>query len=42
MVLKSFKFSMENVLKKYGKFFLKMCGNPVGRMYSSSLEVKVV
>jgi len=23
-----FSFSIENVLKKYGKCFLKMCGNP--------------
>jgi len=23
-----FKFSIEKVLKKYGKWFLKMCGNP--------------
>jgi len=26
--MKVFKFSNEKVLKKYGKWFLKMCGNP--------------
>jgi len=27
-VIKLFKFSIEKVLKKYGKIFLKMYGNP--------------
>jgi len=27
-----FKFSIEKVLKKYGKWFLKMCGNPAERI----------
>jgi len=26
-VIQNFSFSAENVLKKYGKWFLKMCGN---------------
>jgi len=28
MVLNFFRFSFEEVLKKYGKWCLKMCGNP--------------
>jgi len=27
--IETFQFGIENVLKKYGKWFLKMCGNPV-------------
>jgi len=27
--IKIFSFSIEKVLKKYGKLFLKICGNPV-------------
>ena len=28
------KFSIEKVLKKYGKWFLKMCGNPAYCMFT--------
>jgi len=29
--IKIVKFNIEKVLKKYGKLFLKMCGNPATR-----------